>query len=113
MSDFRMRIFEAGSAVPFDSVGKLHIDPSIPRFTRAHLVDELNAQFGHFTEATFRRYQEKGLVAAPAHERRWTTGRPGSAEGLWSEHQRKMLMAVLTLRARHEADGESALQLSN
>lgn len=53
----------------------LYVDPRIPRFTRQEFVREMNERFG-FSDGTFRRYQELGLVAAP--RRSWTPGRQGS-----------------------------------
>jgi hypothetical protein len=79
----------------------LVIDPTIPRFTRSELVDEMSSRFDNFTENTFRKWQERGLVAAPDHERRWAKGEPGTAKGLWSHNDRRTLGALLEQRERH------------
>lgn len=89
---------------------ELLVDPSFPRFSREELVAEMDARFG-FSDGAFRRYQELGLVAAPRQDRRWKKGRSGSGEGLWSDHDRRMLIGVLELRERHEREIGGQLQL--
>jgi hypothetical protein len=89
----------------------LYVDPSIPRYTRGELVREMNERFG-FSDGAFRKYQQLGLVAAPHADHRWAEGRPGSELGLWSDHDRHMLMAVLDLRKRQRQEREGQLELS-
>jgi hypothetical protein len=89
----------------------LYIDPNIPRFTRPELVSEMDARFG-FTDGTFRKYQELGLIGAPSPDQRWTEGRTGSAAGLWSDHDRGMLIAILNLRERQRLEVGGQLDLS-
>lgn len=91
----------------------LLIDPTAPRFTRAELVADARARFGGFSEGTFRRWQECGLVAAPRHNRRWRKGQAGSAEGLWSDHDRSMLAALVEQRAKHASSGVKQLSLAD
>ena len=91
----------------------LIIDPAVPRFTRLEQVEELNAQFGGFRDGTFRRWQEHGLAAAPGQDGRWRKGHAGSSEGLWSEHDRRMLTALLGQREKHRLDGQGQLSLAS
>jgi len=80
-----------------DSVN-LYVDPSFPRFTRAALVEEMNGLYGEFTDGAFRRWQERGLIAAPRQSHRWSKGHEGSTDGLWTGHDREMLRALLQKR---------------
>jgi hypothetical protein len=91
----------------------LCVDPAIPRYTRPDLVGEMAERFGSFTDGTFRNYQEKGLVAAPRQDGRWVHGRAGSTAALWSDIDRRMLMALLELRERHRREEEGRLTLAN
>jgi hypothetical protein len=101
-----------------EDMEQLYVDPTFPRFTRHELVAEMSHRFARagFTDATFRKWQEKGLIAAPHRDQRWQPGRAGSADGLWSDNDRRMLIAVLELRDRHldEVPGQFTLdKLSN
>src|SRR5579864_8231631 len=98
------RSLSGRSGVSSAAMPTLYVDPTIPRFTRAELVGEIHDRFGDFSDGTFRKYQELGLVAAPRHEQRWEKGRAGSGEGLFCDHDRRMLAAVLELRERHRAE---------
>jgi hypothetical protein len=77
----------------------LHVDPSIPRYTRGQLVADLEQRFA-VTDALLRDWQNKGLMAAPRMEGRWEPGQPGSHPGLWSENDRLMVISALELRDR-------------
>jgi len=78
----------------------LYVDPAIPRFTRAEIVAEMAERFGSMTEATFRHWQELGLVASP-RSRRFEKGKAGSAPAMWSYNDKEQFGAVLDLRQRH------------
>ena len=81
----------------------LYVDPTIPRFTRAELLADVAGQGYGFSAAAFRDWQSKGLIADADRDRRWSDGRPGSEPGLWSENQRKCLIALLGLRDQYTA----------
>jgi len=87
----------------------LWVDPTIPRFTRAELVAEMDATYG-FSDGSFREYQRVGLVASP--RRRWPQGKAGSEPALWSDNDRLMLRAVLELRQRHQIEVGGQFQLA-
>lgn len=92
---------------------ELYLDPTYPRFTREDLVAEMRERFSPFSDGTFRKYQDLGLVAAGRQDHRWPTGAGGgSAPALWSDHDRRMLMAVLELRDRHAREVDGQLELA-
>ena len=111
MADGLLGTPRSSLAVP-SPVMKLIIDPTIGRFTRTELVQEMQDRFGDFTERTFRLWQEKGLIAAPRQDGRWRTGRTGTGKALWSGHDQEMLAILLEKRAEHRQGPSSQLQLS-
>jgi hypothetical protein len=82
----------------------VYVDPSIPRYTRRDLLDDMAERGFDFSAAAMRDWQAKGLVADANQDRRWADGRPGSDAGLWSDNQRKSLAALLGLRDRSQAE---------
>jgi len=82
----------------------IYVDPTIPRHTRRDLLDNIVKRGFDFSAAAMRDWQAKGLVADANQDRRWSDGRPGSDAGLWSENQRKSLIALLELRDRNRAE---------
>jgi hypothetical protein len=102
-----------GNVVASTTVEGLYVDPTIPRYTRPQLVAEMAERLGSFTDGTFRKYQDKGLIAAPRQDRRWLPGQPGSNPALWSDNDRRMLIAVLELRERHRREEQGQLSLAD
>jgi hypothetical protein len=102
-----------GSGAAWAAIEGLYVDPAIPRYTRSELVAEMADRFGNFSDGTFRDYQDKGLVTAPRRAGRWVPGQPGSTAALWSDNDRRMLIAVLELRERHRHEGQGQLSLAN
>ena len=43
----------------------------------------------------------------------WEQGRPGSEQGMWSENDRRMLIALLDLRERQRSEANGPFLLSN
>jgi|GEM_PF-5590994 len=102
-----------GNGVASMAMEALFVDPTFPRYTRLELVAEMATLFGDFTDGTFRKYQEKGLIAAPRQGRRWPPGQAGSNPALWYENDRRMLIAVLELRERHRREEPGQLRLAD
>lgn len=81
----------------------LYVDPTIPRFTRRELLDDMAARGFDFSGAAMRDWQSKGLLADANQDQRWSDGRPGSDAGLWSDNQRRCLAELLGVRDRNLA----------
>jgi len=82
----------------------VYVDPTIPRYTRRDLLDDMAARGYDFSAAAIRDWQAKGFVADANQEQRWADGRPGSEAGLWSENQRRCLVELLGLRDRNRSE---------
>jgi hypothetical protein len=83
----------------------LIVDPAIPRITQRELLDHVTGLGYNFSAASFRDWQSKGFIANPSGRQRWAQGRPGSKPGLWSQHQRDLLVELLRRRDESLARG--------